>query len=29
MDLLSKELKFIHNSKIIPPSEIPEVKNVT
>ena len=23
--LLSKELKFIHNKKIIPPSEIPEV----
>ena len=25
MDLLSKELKFIHNNKIIPSSEIPEV----
>ena len=25
MDLLSKELKFIHNDKIIPPSEVPEV----
>ena len=25
MDLLSKELKFIHNNKIIPSSEIHEV----
>ena len=25
MDLLSKELKFIHNNKIIPSFEIPEV----
>ena len=25
MDLLSKELKFIHNKKIIPSFEIPEV----
>ena len=25
MDLLSKELKFIHNNKIIPSSEISEV----
>ena len=25
MDLLSKELKFIHNNKIIPSPEIPEV----
>ena len=25
MELLSKELKFIHNNKIIPLSEIPEV----